>query len=307
MLKPMKAPHRIPTVIDLKFPMFASKKLDGIRCLVNVNGDKKICSSSGKAIPNLQIRHRFENRNIGNNSILDGELWSPTLPFNEIMSIVMSKNKPIDGTFIGLYLFDCLTKQEWENTVKRSFLRRYNYMKRNCSGDYIHVLNQVEIQNYTQLKALFDQEIAGGGEGIIVRSLQGYYKHGRCTFREHNMFKLKQFEKAEGIIIGYSPLTRMLKGTFRERNILGELKNILRQEDRYEEEALGALLVRIKGGIRVSLGTGLSLAQRYSLWQEKEELLGRWVEFKHMPYGAKDKPRFPRFVRFISEEERQLK
>jgi len=35
-----------------------------------------------------------------------------------------------------------------------------------------------------------------------------------------------------------------------------------------------------------------------SLWLRKETLVGKLVKYRHQPSGAKDAPRFPKFVGF---------
>jgi DNA ligase-1 len=37
---------------------------------------------------------------------------------------------------------------------------------------------------------------------------------------------------------------------------------------------------------------------RVTLWQQRDTLIGRLVKFKHQPSGAKEAPRFPKFIGF---------
>jgi DNA ligase-1 len=37
---------------------------------------------------------------------------------------------------------------------------------------------------------------------------------------------------------------------------------------------------------------------RITLWQQRDALIGRMVKFKHQPSGAKEAPRFPKFIGF---------
>jgi DNA ligase-1 len=37
---------------------------------------------------------------------------------------------------------------------------------------------------------------------------------------------------------------------------------------------------------------------RVTLWEQRASLVGRLIKFKHQPSGAKEAPRFPKFVGF---------
>lgn len=68
-------------------------------------------------------------------------------------------------------------------------------------------------------------------------------------------------------------------------------------------DALGALIVRRADGVEFKIGSGFTESQRYTLWQNQEEILGKMVTYKHFEVGAKDKPRFPIFKGFRDEKD----
>jgi DNA ligase-1 len=66
--KPMLAASTVPDLNDINYPVMASPKLDGIRC-VTPNGD--VLSRNLKAIPNHHVRHTLQALRVQG---LDGEL-----------------------------------------------------------------------------------------------------------------------------------------------------------------------------------------------------------------------------------------
>ena len=91
-IKPMLAPNKQPNLDELSYPLLSSNKLDGIRCIFK-NGE--MLSRSLKQIQNKQLHQRFQvlkNYTKIHNVILDGEIYSHKLTFQEITSFVMTQD-----------------------------------------------------------------------------------------------------------------------------------------------------------------------------------------------------------------------
>lgn len=277
MIKPQLAPTKIPTENDIVFPIMVSKKLDGIRCLLANDGC--LYSRTEKELPNRGLLERFDKARqwaIENNVILDGELWSPFMSFREIMSAVMSEHKPMPK-HLKYWVFDSLSNSRLSHFEPFSF--RYNRIQELTQPNVRLVVHETA-SDWPDIQSRFDKELAAGGEGLILRDPQGRYKHGRCTVREGNIFKLKRFLTIDGQIVDYSRL--VIDGS--------------------ETDAIGSLNVisTLHNGsiVRVSVGSGFDEQTRYKLWKERIKLVGRWIEFKYSTTGTYDKPRFPVFLRF---------
>jgi len=90
--KPMLAPNDKVDLNKIKYPIFASYKLDGIRCLF-IKGE--MLSRSLKPIQNKQLKEKFQpliDYSKEHDCILDGEIYSPELSFQKITRYVMTKD-----------------------------------------------------------------------------------------------------------------------------------------------------------------------------------------------------------------------
>jgi DNA ligase-1 len=64
---------------------------------------------------------------------------------------------------------------------------------------------------------------------------------------------------------------------------------------------LGGFIVRhLSTGVEFRLGYNHVVGgiDRVTLWQDRKSLIGRVVKFSHQPSGAKEAPRFPKFIGF---------
>lgn len=270
-MKPLLA-ATVKDVEAVNYPVYASAKLDGIRCLIH---DGEVLSRSLKSIPNKYIQHILSN--IPAIEGFDGELivGDPTDPkcFNITQSAVMSKEGCPDFTY---YVFDLHDRPDLP------FHQRYFAL---CA-DVLHLQHHaiqavphVDIASPEGLLAAEEAYLAQGYEGVMVRDANAMYKYGRSTLNQGILLKLKRFIDSEAKVIGYEELI----------HADGEVGN-----------TLGSLIVvDINSGVQFKIGTGFSQADRDTIWADKDDrLLGKLVKYKSFPIGVKDKPRFPTFIGF---------
>jgi len=285
-MKPMLMPRETPDLVNLEYPIYITPKLDGIRCLIQ---EGVALSRTLKPIPNKSIQE-WAKRNADGFHGMDGELivGSPTSPtvYRDTNSFVMSHDKV--GEFF-YYQFDY-----WDYPL-------HPYTDRIDSANIIddESLQYVSFEIANNKKELLTYEenmLNLGYEGIIIRNPNGLYKYGRCTIKEANSFKLKRFEDAEAVIIGFEE--EMHNGNNAEINELGKTKRSTKSAGMVGKETLGAFVCRTPDGIEFKIGSGFDQGDRRIFWSNKHNLLGSFVKYKHFPIGVKDKPRHPIFLGF---------
>jgi len=270
----------------LNFPVLATPKLDGIRCL-KIGG--RALTRSFKPISNTFAREWIE-ANLPDG--VDGELMLRGGTFNATTSAIGRESGEPDFVF---YVFDIVV----EGTDQRYDHRMANLEYWKHPADRVVKVLPVEIGDADELAAFEERCLAEGYEGVMVRDPAGPYKCGRSTEREGLLLKIKRFEDAEAVVL--DTYEGMSNHNEAERDAFGRTKRSLSKAGMVGRGELGGFIVSpVDSNVVFRLGYNhvLGGVDRVSLWERREELVGRLVKFKHQPSGAKDAPRFPKFVGF---------
>ena len=269
----------------LRFPILATPKLDGIRCL-KLGG--KALTRSFKPISNRFAREWIE-ANLPDG--LDGELMLRGGTFNETTSAIGARDGRPDFVF---HVFDYVT-----DSIATPYRERMKALAALPESDRIVKVLPVEIRNAAELAAYEEECIAAGYEGVMVRTPNSPYKCGRSTEREGWLLKIKRFEDDEAVVLAsYEGMTNQNAA---ELDAFGRTKRSLAQAGMVGRNELGGFVVRhLKTGVEFRLGYNHIVGgiDRVTLWLRRETLVGRVVKFSHQPSGAKEAPRFPKFIGF---------
>lgn len=288
-MKPMLA---VEAPKELKFPVYASPKLDGIRAVVK---DGLLLSRSLKPIPNEFVQDALGHEALNG---LDGELTVGPANAPNVMQATTSGVMSREGTPNFLFwVFDYWThpttpyRDRYENLragLKPGLLDRF---------PHIRILTQTLINHSADLQEYENDIVSQGFEGVMVRSVDGPYKYGRSTAREGTLLKVKRFTDAEAVVIGLEE--RMHNANEATINALGRTERSSHKANLVPTGTLGALRVRdIKTGIEFNIGTGFDDPLRARLWSLGNALLGQVVTYKSFETGVKVAPRFPVFKGF---------
>jgi len=285
--KPMLAVNAV--IPKIQYPVFASPKLDGIRCSIV---DGQALSRTLKPIPNKHIHSQLSSHKLTG---LDGELivGSPTSKtcYTESVSNVMAFDKLPAYTY---YVFDL---HDHPRVFRERRLTMLDSLGNGKWGMFpqICVLEQNLLANEDDMLAYEAAKVEEGYEGIILRSPDAPYKYGRSTVNEGYLLKVKRFEDSEAEIIGFEE--EMYNSNEAQTNELGRTKRSTAQAGLVGKDTLGAFLARdVHTGVEFSIGTGLTALQRGTFWARQGEYLGKLVKYKFFPVGVKDKPRHPVFL-----------
>jgi DNA ligase-1 len=156
-----------------------------------------------------------------------------------------------------------------------------------------------EIHTLDDLMAYEERCVNEGYEGVMIRTPGSPYKCGRSTEREGYLLKIKRFEDAEAVVL--DTYEGMSNHNAAEKDAFGRTKRSMAQSGMVGRGELGGFVVRhVETGIEFRLGYNhvVGGVDRVSLWQQRESLAGRLLKFKHQPSGAKEAPRFPKFIGF---------
>lgn len=188
---------------SIVFPCYVQRKYDGTRC-VAIPG-RGLFSRNRKPYPNLShIQTEIDMLGKDGRLILDGELYSDELTFQEIVGLVRSqtlRGDQIDK--IRKVQFHCYDIIDTEGKIP--------YMSRKVTLDSLfkklgpfQSLRRVETDvcvRREDLKGLHDKYVAEGYEGIMLRNNSGKYAVGQ---RSVELQKYKEFQDAEYAVVGFS-------------------------------------------------------------------------------------------------------
>lgn len=297
--RPMLA-AKIKDMSKLEYPLLATPKIDGIRCVTREKMVVDLFSNVTvepvtrylNPIPNAYVRRILGEYDLTG---LDGELITYTGSsmdkYNDTQSKILSQDGEPDFIF---HVFDLVEpKPYWD---RMAWLKDQMIFPKESK---LRKVLPVLIMDETHLLAYEAACLQQGFEGVMLRHPDGPYKFGRSTFNQHWLLKLKRFQDAEATIIGFEEkLTNTNEPTI---NALGLTERSSHQANLIQAGTLGALVCTGYNGIKFNIGTGFDDALRQEIWNNKEKYLFTKVKYKYQPHGSKEAPRCPVFLGFRSE------
>lgn len=284
-------------ISDVKYPVYASPKLDGLRTTIFQG---VAYSRSLKPLPNKEIQ-AFVASNWRLLEGMDGEfiVGEPTDPdvFNKSTSFVMSRDKT--GEPFCFHVFDLVKTDmafsERYKALQAIFFYPFRYIPRQ-----VQLVPQTLIRTEEELIRYEELNLKLGYEGTMLRKPSGEYKFGRSTLKSGVLLKRKTFLDMEAEVLGYEP--KMHNTNEATTNELGYTERSSHKEGLVALDMLGSLTCRTKEGKVFSCGSGFTEEQRIQLWKEKDTLVGKLAKVKYFPIGMQDGvPRFPIWLGFRSE------
>jgi ATP-dependent DNA ligase len=258
LVKPMLAKNYKDQSKKIIFPCFVQRKYDGLRCVYE---NKQFHSRTLEIFPNLNfILEELTDTPF----ILDGELYSHELTFEEISGIIrkeklneMDKQKIKKIKFI---VYDNVVQQDFETRNKQLHLFLSNKaFKYTIYTETLICKTKEEIDEYHDL---FVKE---GYEGLIIRNKKGFYQ---CNKRSDNLLKLKNFDDSEFKIIGFT------SGVGKEK------------------DAVIWKLSTHSGQYFDARPTG-SIEERKKVFKDAQKYIGKYLTVKY--FGVSDDLKIPRF------------
>ncbi len=274
-------------ITKLVYPVLATPKLDGIRCLM-ING--KAVSRKFKPIPNKHIRNTLE-MSYCKSLQLDGEIMIEGRSFNDLSGDVRREEGRPDFYYA---VFDFVLGGNDLPYKERIELLRVLQLPAFCRKILPSYINDAK-----GLLAYEANCIQDGYEGVMVRSPNSPYKCGRSTMNEGYLLKIKRFEDSEATIIDYEEM--MHNNNVATKDAFGRTERSSHQENLCGTGVLGTLICKTPAGVEFGIGTGYDAETRAKLWVERRNLIGKMVKYKSQPSGAGEKPRFPVFIGFRDE------
>lgn len=276
--------------MSLTYPKYASVKLDGIR----VSGqDGTLITNSGKEPPNQALIQKFAPLVQG----LDGEFIygdpADLDVYTKTFSAVMRKN---GGTADGVtfHVFDVFLL-EAEFRERLAFLQGQVALQHAAfTSGSVSLLPQVLVNNEGELLFFYEEALASGYEGMILRNPTALYKQGRSTLASQDLLKCKPLRDAE-FVVGdvYEAQTNLNEAT---KDAFGHTERSSHAANKVGNGMLGGFNATWENGKSFKIAPGkLTHQERVQIWENQETYRGRIGIYTYMDYGIVDVPRHGRF------------
>jgi DNA ligase 1 len=180
---------------SIQFPCFVQKKFDGTRC-VGVP-QKGLFSRNRKSYPHMEHIVAELNR-LPPTMILDGELYSDTLTFQEIVGLVKRETLKAGDEEkqqqIQFHVYDLINDMPYVQRYAnlQMLFRRYKFK-------HLVLVKTEHCESEEKMKEMHAQYVTDGYEGIMLRNKDGLYANNRSI----HLQKYKEFFDMECDIVGF--------------------------------------------------------------------------------------------------------
>lgn len=185
----------------LQKPMYCSKKLDGVRCMIKRSEDGKLVTvSRGGKDYNIAATEILENLEelfeAFPDVTLDGEIYVHGKHLQEISGVARLKTWDERCEELEYWIYDlAVPGLKFEDR-----LELLNEMHEYIDGQKIRILEHKETGSWSQISTLHDKWVKEGYEGLVARKPDKFYEFGK---RNSTMIKVKLYQDAEFKIIDY--------------------------------------------------------------------------------------------------------
>ena len=184
---------------DMVFPCYAQRKLDGVRCMA-ISG-QGLFSRNGKPLSAHLVNIQQDVDKLQINTVLDGELYSDRLTFQEIVGLVkkatLTEGDDSKLQSIYLYVYDAVLCEPLTNRQRNAWLT--DMFQRNTFSA-LKLLPTVTCASKEHVRELHATYVTEGYEGLMLRNMDGLYSVGH---RSKDLQKFKMFEDDEFVVCGY--------------------------------------------------------------------------------------------------------
>jgi DNA ligase-1 len=195
------------------FPCFVQPKLDGLRCVVYLNGTGRpvyqsrtggyfaVLEHLDTSVQDILSKHP--------NMILDGELYTTEIPFEELAGIIKKKTL----TEADKQKIQCVQYHVYDVVIPEiPFRERLSIIQQIIAGDRggVKLVATYLTNTPTEFNEKFGEYVAQGYEGIMLRNTEGLYQE---NYRSNDLMKYKEFFEAEYPIVDFKEATGRDAGT----------------------------------------------------------------------------------------------
>lgn len=204
------------------FPCYVQPKLDGLRCVIYAGKDGDLVYAGKDGQPVYQSRtggifttlqhltpeiSEILRRYPG--IVLDGELYTKEIPFEELAGIIKKKSISSDEDRakireVQYHIYDLIVPDA-------PFKERLSLIQLSLEETpHVRIVSTYLAHSSAEFKEKFAEFVEQGYEGIMLRNVAGLYKE---NYRSNDLMKYKEFLEAEYPIVDFKEASGRDAGT----------------------------------------------------------------------------------------------
>ena len=295
-------------IIDkVMFPCYVQPKIDGVRALFISD------TLTGRSVDPFKGTGVTEYFSKPAAKWLDGEMTLGTKP-NCTERLCAATTGAI-GRFKGVdqmddlhwWVFDYL---EFPDLPYRERYRLLLDKVVGLNDPRVHLVpHTMECLNEAELKAAIAWCYEQGFEGAMIKNPEAPHKDGRATQKGQQLWRIKPWLDSEILVTGITQGNHNANEA--KKNTLGRTERSSSKDGMVPNGMVGSIqgvlltdvicpmtgkLLFVKG-TEITVGPGeMTAKEAKHYWGNPSEIVGKWVKFRHMTHGVKDKPRFPTYI-----------
>lgn len=252
----------------LDYPAYVQLKMDGMRFNAIVReGKVEFRSRNGKELHLLgNLEKEFADLAKDVDYVFDGELIvseNGYIADRQTGNGILNKAnkgtiKAEEAALVHAIVWDLIPFAYFQDGhCPTPYVGRFDRLNKMDMPDKIKVVQNHVVNNLDEAKVLFEQYLATGQEGTILKALDGVWENKRAK----HQIKFKGEQECDLEVIGYE------EGTGKYAGKLGALLLASRQSD--------------AKCLAVAVGSGFNDNDRSNLWSIRDDLLGKIVAVKY--------------------------
>lgn len=201
--RPMLAkPHKECAISIFERDFYASRKIDGVRCLTHFVNGQIVTSSRGGNDYNVSAHYVINNPKLIEffkehpDYSLDGELYIHGRSLAYISGLCRLQTLNEKHKELKYYIYDVAVE-------KLKFSERLDILNELSElfddSDPIVIVEHILVNSWYKIKKLHDKFVNEGWEGCVIRNPDKEYGFNR---RDNRMIKIKEFDDSEFEIVG---------------------------------------------------------------------------------------------------------
>ena len=251
---------------------YASRKLDGVRCIavVDDNGYPTFYSRQGNVFDTLEMTPLYReilSNKAWKGKVLDGEICimrDGTEDFQSTMKEIRRKDYTMKEAHY--MVFDILTADEFASGVGNTPLKyriknlHESFKSIGTPRGHMSIVAQIPVTSDESFEKLQGEVLMHGWEGLMLRDGNSVYEGKRTK----KLLKVKKFHDAEYKVMDVE---------------MGTMRTVLDGSD-VEIDVLSNIIIEHKGH-KVSVGSGFSREERMEYFANPKAILGKVVTIQY--------------------------